>query len=108
MRCGILGDPGILGCQGGLGMDASTRFDTQIVGAMPVIAEFCDQIRLGKIIDQVVPWEGSIPLGNLVQVLVMNRLLKPSALFRVGEWADQAGVTDYFGVTAEQLNDDCL
>jgi transposase len=89
-------------------MDASTRFDTQIVGALPVIAEFCNHLRLSEIIDEVVPWEGDLPLGTLVEVLVMNRLLEPKALFRIGEWADDAGVTDYFNVTAEQLNDDCL
>jgi transposase len=89
-------------------MDASTRFDTQTVGALPVISEFCDQLRLAEIIDKAVPWEGNIPLGTLVEVLIMNRLMKPKALFRIGEWADEAGVTDYFGLTAEQLNDDCL
>ncbi len=89
-------------------MDASTRFDTQIVGALPVISEFCGDLRLSEIIDEVVPWEGEIPLGTLVEVLVMNRLLEPKALFRIGEWADDAGITDYFNLTAEQLNDDCL
>ena len=29
-------------------------------------------------------------------------------LFRVGEWAEEACVTDYYGVTAEELNDDRL
>ena len=89
-------------------MDASTRFDTQIVGALPVIAEFCEQLRVGETVDQVVPWKGDVPLGDLVEVMVINRLLEPKAMFRIGEWARTASVTDYFGLTTEQLNDDRL
>src|SRR5262249_47490220 len=37
-----------------------------------------------------------------------NRLLQPKALFRIGQWAQAAAVTDYYGLTAEQLNDDRL
>jgi hypothetical protein len=47
-----------------------------------------------------VPWDRGNP--------VANRLLQPKALFRVGRWAQQAGLTDYYGLTAEQLNDDRL
>jgi transposase len=35
-------------------------------------------------------------------------LLQPKALFRVGQWAETAAVTDFFGLTAGQLNDDRL
>ena len=89
-------------------MDASTRFDTQVVGALPVVAHFCDLLELGETVDRVVPWEGDVPLGDLVEVLVTNRLLEPKAMFRIGQWAQTAGVTDYFGLTVEELNDDRL
>jgi transposase len=89
-------------------MDASTRFDTRIVGALPVIVHYFERLQLGAIINDVVPWEGGVPLGTLVEIMIANRLLNPQALFRVGEWADNAGLTDYYGVTAEQLNDDLL
>ena len=32
----------------------------------------------------------------------------PEPLYRIGQWAEKAGLTDYYGVTAEQLNDDLL
>jgi hypothetical protein len=89
-------------------MDASTRFDTQIVGALPVITDYLDRLQLGKIVDETVPWEGEVPLGTLVEILVTNRLLNPKAMFRIGEWADSASVTDFFDVAAEDLNDDRL
>jgi len=89
-------------------MDATTRFDTQIVGALPVITNYLERLNMAKIIDDIVPYEGDVPLGTLVEVMVINRLLQPRALFRVGEWAEKAALTDYFDLTAEQLNDDRL
>jgi transposase len=89
-------------------MDAHIRFQTQIVGALPVITHYFDRIDLAATIDELVPWQGNVPLGTLVEVLVANRLLQPKALFRVGQWAETAAVTDYFGLTVEQLNDDRL
>lgn len=89
-------------------MEASTQFQTQIVGALPAITHYFDQLDLAGTIDRIVPWEGEIPLGKLVEVLIANRLLRPKALFRVGTWAQAAALTDYYGLTIEQLNDDRL
>jgi transposase len=89
-------------------MDAHTRFQTQIVGALPAITHYFEQLGLAATIDGLVPWEGDVPLGTLVEVLIANRLLQPKALFRVGHWAQAAAVTDSYGLTAQQLNDDRL
>ena len=89
-------------------MDARTRVDTQIVGALPVIGSMLEQWGLADIVDRVVPWDGDVPLGSVVEVLVVNRLLNPKAMYAVGDWAAQSAVTDYFGLSAEQLNDDRL
>src|SRR5262245_50187508 len=76
-------------------MDAHTRFQTQIVGALPVITHYLERIDLAATIDQLVPREGDVPLGTLVEVLITNRLLQPKVLFRVGLWAQAAAVTDF-------------
>src|SRR5215203_4366147 len=89
-------------------MDAQTRFRTQLGGALPAIVHYFDELGLAATIDRLVPWEGDVPLGTLAEVLVANRLLQPKALFRVGPWAQSAALTDYYGLTAEQLNDDRL
>jgi transposase len=89
-------------------MDASTQFQTQIVGALPAITSYFNTLDLAATIDRIVPWEGDVALGTLVEVLISNRLLQPKALFRVGQWAQTAALTDYFDLTAEQLNDDRL
>jgi transposase len=89
-------------------MDASTRFDTQSVGALPLISQYLQRLDLARIVDELVPWEGEVPLGTLVEILVTNRLLKPQALFRIDVWAQQAGLLDYYGLEPGQLNDDRL
>ena len=89
-------------------MDASTQYQTRIVGALPAITAYFDKLDLAATVDQLVPWEGEIPLGTLVEVLITNRLLRPKALFRIGDWAEAAAVTDYYDLTAAQLNDDRL
>ncbi len=89
-------------------MDASTRFDTQNVGSLPVIADYLARLKIADHVNDLVPWEGEVPLGTLVEVMICNRLLNPKAMFRIDDWAQGAAVTAYFGLEAGQLNDDRL
>jgi Domain of unknown function (DUF4277) len=92
----------------GTTLDASVRFDPQIVGALPLLVPYFEHLDLAATIDRNVPGAGDIPLGPLVEVLIANRLLQPKALFRVGQWAHTAALTDSYSLTIEQLNDDRL
>ena len=49
-------------------MDASTRFDTNLVGAMPVIVSYFDRVGFSQVIKDIVPWEGEVPLGELIEI----------------------------------------
>jgi hypothetical protein len=68
-------------------MDARTRVDAQVVGALPLVGAMLQQWGLADIVDRVVPWEGDVPVGTLVEVLVANRLLnrRPCMLSAVGQ-----------------------
>src|SRR3954454_17832481 len=87
-------------------MATATHYQIQSIGALPAIVHYFQRLDLAATIDRIVPWEGAVPLGTLVEVLIANRLLRPKALFRVGEWARSAEVTSYYNLTVEQLNDD--
>jgi transposase len=87
-------------------MTAACQFTTQRVGALPLIALFCDRLRLGRTVDAVVPWEGEVPLGDLVEILVANRLLDPKPLYQLGSWATKATLADFYNLTEQQLHDD--
>ena len=44
-------------------MDARTRVDTQVVGALPLVGGMLQQWGLAGIVDRSVPWEGGVSLG---------------------------------------------
>jgi len=67
-------------------MATATQYQVQCIGALPAIVRYFERLDLAVTIDRIVPWEGEVPLGTLVEVLIANRLLRPKALFRVGEW----------------------
>src|SRR5215213_5662111 len=85
---------------------AARQFDTQRVGALPVIALFCERLRLARTVDDAVPCEGDVPLGDLVEILVANRLLDPKPLYKLGSWAAKSTLADFYNLTEEQLHDD--
>src|SRR4051812_8362606 len=87
-------------------MASTSQFDTQRVGALPVIARFCDRLQLGRTVDAAVPWEGEVPLGDLVEILVANRLLDPKPLYKLGSWASRSTLADFYNLTEQQLHDD--
>jgi transposase len=87
-------------------MSAAVPLQTQVIGALPVIQAYFDKLQLADTIDRIVPWQGEVPLGTLTEILVANRLLAPTPLYRLGQWAFQAGLTGFYQVNAAQLNDD--
>jgi hypothetical protein len=87
-------------------MSSAVPLQTQVIGALPVIQAYFDKLNFADTIDRLVPWEGDIPLGTLTEILVANRLLGPKPLYRLGEWAEQAGLTGFYQVNAARLNDD--
>ncbi len=62
-------------------MDARTRFETRTVGGLPVVQAFLEELGFAKIVDEIVPWEGDVPLGTLAEILMCNRMLAPCRYF---------------------------
>src|ERR1035438_6400566 len=89
-------------------MNASTVFDTEVIGSLPILVEYLDRLKLAETINHTVPWEGGIPLGIVVEVLILSRLLNPTAMYRIDEWAQASGVAAYYGLKPNDLNDDLL
>jgi transposase len=84
------------------------QFDTQRVGALPVIAEFCERLQLSRLINEIVPWAGDVPLGDIVEILVANRLLEPKPIYKLGSWATKATLANFYNLTEHKLHDDCI
>ena len=81
-----------------------------MLGALPVVAEFGRRLRLRQIVDAVCPMRevstSAVTHGQVVEVLVANRLTSPAPLLRVEDWARAWAVPEVFGVAASTLGDD--
>ncbi|MFL6220593.1 MAG: IS1634 family transposase [Actinomycetes bacterium] len=78
------------------------------LGALPVVASFCRRLDLEGIVDRACPVRevATLTHGQVIQVLVANRLTSPAPLRRVEDWAAAWAVPEVFGVPPAALNDD--
>jgi Domain of unknown function (DUF4277) len=81
----------------------------KMLGALPVVAEYCRRLDLAGIIDRACPIRTEVAIlthGQVIEALVANRLTSPAAVLRVSDWARAWAVEETFGVEAAALNDD--
>ncbi|GAB2778606.1 IS1634 family transposase [Streptomyces chlorus] len=80
------------------------------LGALPASAEFLRRLDVAGIIDELCPVREVAHLthGQVIEVLVANRLSSPTAMVRVGDWARTWAVEEVFGADPDLLNDDRL
>ncbi len=80
----------------------------KLLGALPVVASFCRRLDLAGIVDRACPVRevATLTHGQVIEVLVANRLTSPTPLRRVEDWAAAWAVTEVFGVPPAALNDD--
>ena len=80
----------------------------KVLGALPVVAEFCRRLDLAGIVDRACPVRDLAVLthGQVIEALVANRLTSPQPLWRVEDWARAWAVDEVFDIGADALNDD--
>ncbi len=80
----------------------------KMLGALPVVADFCRRLDLAGIIDRACPVRDVAILthGQVIEALVANRLTSPAPLVRVADWARSWAVEEVFGIDPAALNDD--
>jgi transposase len=80
------------------------------LGSLPVIADFSRRLDIAGIIDGLCPMR-DIALathGQVIEVLIANRLTNPSAMVGVSSWARAWAVPEVYGTAASSLGDDRL
>lgn len=80
----------------------------KLLGALPVVAEFCRRLDLAGIVDRACPVRevALVTHGQVIEALVANRLTSPRPLLRVEDWAGEWAVQEVFGIDPAVLNDD--
>ena len=78
------------------------------LGALPVVADFCRKLKIAEVVDALCPVGDLAELthGQVIEVLVANRLTSPAPLVHVADWAQAWAVGEAFGVDPGLLNDD--
>ncbi|WP_254886063.1 IS1634 family transposase [Streptomyces sp. NA02950] len=78
------------------------------LGALPASAPFLRRLDVAGIIDELRPDRDVAHLthGQVIEVLVANRLSSPTSMVGVENWARGWAVPEVFGVDPELLNDD--
>ncbi|MGW3185735.1 IS1634 family transposase [Kitasatospora sp. NPDC001119] len=80
------------------------------LGALPASAEFLRRLDVAGIVDELCPIREVAHLtnGQVIEVMVANRLSAPAPLVRVGDWAREWAVEEVFGIEPHLLGDDRL
>jgi transposase len=80
----------------------------KLLGALPVVADFCQRLDLAGIVDRACPVRevATLTHGQVIEVLVANRLTSPTPLRRVEDWAQTWAVPEVFAIPSAALNDD--
>lgn len=80
------------------------------LGSLPVIAEFSRRLDIAGVIDRVCPVRdvAHATHGQVIEVLIANRLTNPSAMVGISAWASAWAVEEVYGVPAAVFGDDRL
>jgi len=82
------------------------------LGAVPLLLPILEQLGLRERVNAHLAPSGSqagdLDLGQVIQVLVCNRLLAPKPLVHVETWLGETVLPDLLGIRADQCNDDRL
>lgn len=80
----------------------------KVLGALPVVAEFCRRLDIAGIVDRACPVRdlALVTHGQVIEALIANRLTSPAPLVHVSDWAKAWSVEEVFGIDPGALNDD--
>ena len=86
------------------------QFFTKPIGSLALVKPLIRRMGIAELIDRLCPADPQqlVSHGRVVELLVANRLVAPTPLYAVEDWARGAGVEELYGLPADGLNDDRL
>ena len=78
------------------------------IGALPVLYALLETMQVRQIINRHCPTRRDVDHGTVALVLVLNRLMYPSALCRIADWVGRTTLVHILGIPAAKFNDDRL
>ncbi len=78
------------------------------MGALPLIQPILADLQLRTVVNQLVPSEADVDVGQMVVLLVLNRLLAPQPLYEVQDWLSETVLPEVLGIRVAQAYDNRL
>lgn len=81
----------------------------KFLGSLPVVRDLLVRLDLIAVIDRLCPIQENkarYTHGQVIAMLVANRLTSPAPLVKVQDWAGKWAVLEIFGIEPDALNDD--
>lgn len=78
------------------------------VGAIPLLYPILEELGLQTEVNDLRPSKADIDLGRLTLLFILNRLMAPQPLYKIGDWARQTVVPQLLSLSVAQLYDNRL
>lgn len=80
----------------------------QEIGPMVFIIPVLEKLQIRKIVDCLCPIREIAPysIGEVVEILIMNRLINPEPFYEVEHWMKRSAVAEYYGKEQKSISDD--
>ena len=78
------------------------------IGAIALFYPILEALRIRESVTAIVPSEADVNLGQVVILLVLNRLLDPQPLYQVGAWFTDTVLPEVLAVPAAKVYDNRL
>jgi transposase len=78
------------------------------MGALPLIQPILTDLQVRQTVNRLLPSQADVDLGQVVVLLVLNRLLAPQPLYEIQDWLGGTVLPEVLGITVKQAYDNRL
>ncbi len=75
------------------------------MGALPLIQPILTALQVRATVNTLLPSQADVDMGQMVVLLVLNRLLAPQPLYEIQDWLAETVLPDVLGMTVRQAYD---
>lgn len=78
------------------------------MGALPLIQPILAELQVRETVNGLLPSQADVDLGQVVVLLVLNRLLAPQPLYEIQDWFSGTVLPEVLNITVQQAYDNRL
>jgi transposase len=78
------------------------------IGALPLLQPILTDLQVRETVNGLLPSEADVDPGQIVVLLVLNRLLAPQPLYEIQDWLRETVLPEVLGISVKQAYDNRL